>query len=122
MAATENLMAAGLPANIAKTLGLEAPVTGLTATGSTQGGALSLTSNFSIFSTVAANTGCVISTDKNSGVYNGGVSALTVYPGTAAQGFNFAGLSAGTGISVPANKGATFFPARGSTILAIISA
>lgn len=122
MAAVENLMGNGMPASLAKQIGLEVPVTGLTATGTTQGGALALTSNFSVFSTVGANSGCLISTDKNSFVYNGGVSALTVYPGSAAQGFNFAGLSAGTGISVPANKGAFFMPARGSTIAAVISA
>lgn len=122
MAAAENLMAGGIPASVAKQIGLEIPVTGLTATGTTQAGALALTSNFSVFSTVGASSGCIISTDKDSYVYNGGANSLTVYPGTAAQGFNFAGLSAGTGISVPANKGAYFIPARGSTIAAIVSA
>lgn len=122
MAAVENLMGNGMVSSLAKQIGLEIPVTGLTATGSTQGGALALTSNFSVFSTVSASTGCIVSIDKNSFVYNGGASTLTVYPGTAAQGFAFAGLSAGTGISVPANKGAFFMPARGGTIAAIVSA
>lgn len=122
MAAVENLMAEGMPAPLAKQIGLEAPVGALVATGTTQAGALALTSTFSVFATVAANSGCQCSIDKNSFVYNGGANPLTVYPGAAAQGFNFAGLAAGTGISVPANKGAFFMPARGSGIAAIISA
>lgn len=122
MAAVENLMAEGLPASLAKQIGLEAPVTGLTATGTTQGGALALTSTFSVFGTVGASSGCQCSIDKNSFIYNGGVSALTVYPGAASAGFNFAGLAAGTGISVPANKGAFFMPSRGGAIAALISA
>jgi hypothetical protein len=122
MAAVENLMGNGMAASLAKQLGLEVPATGLTATGTTQAGALVLNSNYATFTTVAANSGCIISTDKDSYVYNGGVSALTVYPGTAAQGFNFAGLAAGTGISVPANKGAYFIPARGGSIATIVSA
>lgn len=122
MASVENLMAEGLPAPLAKQIGLEVPVTGLTASGTTQGGALALTSTFSVFSTVGSGAGCICSTDKDSFIYNGGSNALTVYPGTAAQGFGFAGLSAGTGISVPVNKGAYFMPSRGSTIAALISA
>jgi hypothetical protein len=122
MAAAENLMAGGIPPSVAKQIGLETPQTGLTATGTTQGTALTLNSNYATFTTVAANSGCIISTDKDSYVYNGGLNALTVYPGTAAQGFNFAGLAAGTGISVPANKGAYFVPARSGSIATIISA
>lgn len=122
MAAAENLMAGGIPASIAKEIGLEIPVTGLTATGTTQAGALALTSNFSVFSTVLASSGCQCSIDKDSYIYNGGANPLTVYPGTAAQGFAFAGLAAGTGISVPANKGILTIPARGGTIAAIVSA
>lgn len=119
MTATEDLMSGGMQASNAKRLGLEVPVTGLTATGTTQGTALALTSNFSVFSTVGASSGCIIGGDKNTVVYNGGANTLTVYPPV---GFNFAGLSANTGISVPANKGALFLPARGSAIAAIISA
>jgi hypothetical protein len=119
MAAAEDLMSAGLPAGLAKRIGLEVPITGLVATGATQGTALVLASNFSIFGTVAANTGCIVSGDKDSVVYNGGASPLTVYP---PLGFNFSGLAANVGIAVPANKGALFIPARNSTIAAIISA
>ena len=112
-------MAGGIPATVAKQIGLEIPSTGLTATGSTQGGALALTSNYATFTTVAANTGCLISGDKDSYVYNGGANTLTVYPPV---GLNFAGLSANTGISVPANKGALFIPSRNGSIATIVSA
>lgn len=122
MASAENLMAEGTPASVAKQIGMETPVTGLTAAGTTQAGALALTSNCSIFSTVGSGAGCMCSTTQNGFIYNGGSNALTVYPGTVAQGFNFAGLSAGTGISVPANKGIFTIPARGGTIGAIVSA
>jgi hypothetical protein len=119
MAAVENLMAGGIPASVAKQIGLEAPATGLTATGTTQGGALTLNSNYATFTTVAANSGCICSGDKDSYIYNSGVNALTVYP---PSGLNFAGLAANTGISVPANKGAYFIPSRSGSIATIVSA
>lgn len=119
MAAVEDLMAEGMASNIAKQLGLEVPATALVATGSNLAGALALTSTFSIFGTVSSSTGCLAPT-KNSFIYNGGASALTVYPPTSAWSIN--GLSAGTGISVPANKGVFLMPARGLNMAAIISA
>lgn len=118
MASAEDLMSNGLPASLAKKIGLEVPVTGLVATGSTQAGALALASNFSIFATVAANTGCIVSADKDSFIFNGGVSALSVYPPVGA-GFNFNGGAANAAFSIPAGKGGWFAPARGSTIAAM---
>lgn len=118
MAAVEDLMAEGMAANIAKQLGLEAAITGLTATGSTQAGALALTSTFSIFGTVSSSTGCVAPT-KNSFIYNGGASALSVYP---PLGWNINGTTVNTAISVPANKGVFIMPARGLTMAALVSA
>jgi NO-binding membrane sensor protein with MHYT domain len=119
MALNTELMACGMQAEGAKKLGYDTPATGLTATGSTQGSALALTSTCSIFSTVSASTGAVLSSaSKPAVVYNGGASTLTVYPpGT----FNFLGLSASVGISVPANKSALFIPV-GTQIVANISA
>lgn len=119
MAAAEDLMSRGLPAGLAKQIGLEIPVTGLTATGSTQGTALALTSNFSIFGTVAASTGCVVSGDKDSFIYNGGAQTLSVYPPV---GFSINGTTVNTAFSVPAGKGSYFIPARGSAIAALVSA
>ena len=118
MAAVEDLMAEGMAANIAKQLGLEAAVTGLTATGSTQVDALALTSTFSIFGTVAASTGCVAGT-KNSVIVNGGVSALSVYP---PLGWAINGGTINAAISVPAGKSIMIIPARGLNMAAIVSA
>jgi hypothetical protein len=119
MAAVEDLMAEGMAASIAKQLGLEVPISGLTATGSTLAGALALTSTFSIIGTVSGSTG-VIAVSKDSFIYNAGANTLTVYPPTSAWSIN--GLSAGTGISVPANKGVILMNARGLNLAAIISA
>lgn len=119
MAAVEDLMAEGMAASLAKQIGLEVPVTGLTATGSTLAGALALTSTFSSIGTVAASTG-VLALTKNSFIYNAGANTLTVYPPNASWAIN--GLSAGTGISVPANKGVFLQTARGLNLAAIISA
>lgn len=119
MAAVEDLMAEGFPANIAKLIGLEAPVTGLTATGANQAGALALTSTFSIFGTVAASTGVVCSGNKNSIIVNGGANALSVYPPLGAA---INGAAANAALSVPAGKAVLLFPARGLAIGAIVSA
>lgn len=119
MAAAEDLMANGMPASLAKRIGLEIPVTGLIATGANQAGALGLTSSFSIFGTVAANTGCICSGDKDSVIVNGGANALSVYP---PSGFAINGAAANAAISVPAGKSILTIPARGSAIAAIVSA
>ena len=116
MAAVENLMAGGIPASVAKQIGLEAPATGLTATGTTQATALALVSNFAIFSTVAANSGCLVSGDKDSVIVNGGVNPLTVYPPV---GMNFNGGTTNAGFTVTNGKTGLFLPARNSTIAAL---
>lgn len=57
---------------------------GLTATGTTQADAYSLTAATNAFTTVASGTGAVLSSDATGGdsqlVYNGGANALKVYP------------------------------------------
>jgi hypothetical protein len=118
MASTENLMAGGIQASVAKQIGLEVPVTGLTATGSTQAGALALTSNCSIFATVGASTGCLVSADKDSFIFNGGSNTLSVYPPIGA-GFNFNGGTVNAAFSISAGKGGYFVPSRGSIIAAM---
>ena len=121
MALATELMAQGLPAGPAGAIGQDTPATGLTATGTTQGTALALTSSFSIFSTVASSSGAILPLAGNQNdfvVYNGGSNTLTVYP---AVGQQINGLTANTGVSVPANKGAVFF-AAGTQWIANISA
>lgn len=125
MASVESLMASGMAASLAKQIGLEVPAVALTAAGSTQAGALVLTSTCSILSTVAGSTGVVCVSDKDSFIYNGGANTLSVYPpGTS----NINGGTASAAISVPANKGVFLIPTRsaasvtGLTIMAIVSA
>ena len=98
----------------------------LTATGSTQGTALALPSDFSVFKTVAASTGAILpasSTQVNpTDVYfvvNHGANALTVYPPT---GGNVANGSTNAGFSVSANKMATFVSLGGGAWAASVSA
>ena len=61
----------------------------LTATGSTQGDALSLPSGFCMFTTVASGTGAVLPADAPVGslweVWNAGANDLLVYPFSGAQ-------------------------------------
>lgn len=75
-------------------------VTGLTATGSTQGTALPLPADVCYFTTVAGSTGCILP-PCNSGdcgsIFNGGGSALTVYPPVGAA---INKLAANTGYSL----------------------
>ncbi len=118
MTLKSELMAAGIPANAAGLLAQDAAATGLTATGSTQGGALTLTSNASIFGTVAASTGAILGSDGEFFVYNGGANALTVYPPV---GGNINGGTTNAGFSVAAAK-AAHFVANGLTWFAMVSA
>jgi hypothetical protein len=110
MASVAELMATGMPAGQANCIGQDAPLSALTATGNSQATALPLLSSFSIFSTVAASTGAVLPPAGGQGdyfIYNGGANALTVYP-SLGQSIN--GLALNTGVSIPINKGGTFFP------------
>src|SRR5690242_6265675 len=78
----QRLVVAGLSAATAKAI-QGTVASGLTATGSTQAGALALGADFNDFSTVASGTGALLP-PMNPGdevfVYNGGANALSVYP------------------------------------------
>lgn len=85
---------------------------GLTAAGTNQGTALSLTASLNTVTTVAANTGVVLYSAQVNGppqvVYNGGANTLNVYPPT---GGNINQLAANTPIILPINTAATFWRA-----------
>lgn len=106
-----NLMGAGCAALQARA-SMGFPSTGLTATGSTQGTALALPSDFNVFTTVAASTGAVLPasgfqyqvTDTVIAV-NHGASSLTVYPPT---GGKIGTASVNAGLAVPSGKTAWF--------------
>jgi hypothetical protein len=111
------LMASGMAAQLAKKVGLEAASTGLTATGTTQAGALSLVSSFAIFSTVGSGAGAILGA-FDAFVYNGGSNALSLYPPV---GGNINGGTTNAAISIPASKGAIAFQ-NGTTFGVIVSA
>lgn len=102
-----NLMGSGCPALQAQaSVGLVK--TGLVATGNSQGTALSLPSDFNVFSTTAASTGAILpATGVNVQlgdsyiVVNHGANALSVYPPV---GGTIGTTSANTALSVPAGK------------------
>lgn len=94
----------------------------LTATGSTQGTALQLPSDFAVFTTVAASTGAILpnatATDWYT-VVNHGANALLVYPPT---GGTISTLAVNTGFSVPAGKTAQFQAISAINFAASVSA
>jgi hypothetical protein len=87
MSLQARLVTAGISAPAAQAIqGTVAP--GLTATGTTQAGALPLGADCCNFTTVPAGSGAILPT-MNPGdqisVYNGGANALLVYPPVGAQ-------------------------------------
>ncbi len=112
MPTQSNLMGSGCPPLQAQaSVGLVKG--GLTATGSTQGTALALPSDFNVFTTVAASTGGILPTTgvqlqipDQIIVVNHGANALTIYPPT---GGTIGTNSANTGVSVPAGKMGFFY-------------
>jgi hypothetical protein len=111
----------GLPGQNRTLLGVDAYVSGLTATGSAQGDALTLTGTFVNFTTVASGTGAILPSASNAGpvlIANNGANALLVYP--ASGEFINAGSANGS-FSVTNAKTALFFPA-GNRWFAILSA
>jgi hypothetical protein len=111
-------MARGMAAGAAGLVGQDPAATTLTATGSTQGGALALASNFAIFGTVAGSTGAILGERGIYIIVNGGGSPLTVYPQV---GGNINGGTLNAGFSVTNGKSAIFI-SNGLTWGAILSA
>lgn len=108
MASQNELMAAGLPAGVAKLIG-QVTTTALSGAGTTQGTATAITGN-SAFSTVASLSGAVLPSATGSAVitvYNGGANTLTIYP---AVGESFYGQSANAGVPCVVGKTVTFTP------------
>jgi len=98
----------------------------LTATGSTQGTALALPSDFNVFTTVAASTGAILPVTGpqcNQAdtfiVVNHGANALLVYPPT---GGKIANGSTNAGLSVGSNKTAWFLSLGSGNFAASVSA
>lgn len=103
---------------------------GLTATGTTQAGALAMAANFCQFTTVAAGSGAMlpavagvpmlgVAAGDSIEVFNQGAGALAVYP---PLGSTINGLAANASVSVPINKGARFIMLTPTAWGAIVSA
>lgn len=108
-----NLLGSGNSALTAQaSLGIINASSALTATGTTQATALALPSDWNLFTTVAASTGCILPANGSNVnmtdvyiVMNHGANTLSVYPPT---GGKIANGSANAAFSVAANKMATF--------------
>lgn len=111
MPTKQNLMGAGCPAlQAVASMGFVSNA--LTATGSTQGTALALPTDFNVFTTVAASTGGLLpaagvnyQVADTIIVVNHGANALTIYPQVGGK-IGVAAVNAG--LSVPSGKMAWF--------------
>lgn len=128
MPTQSNLMGSGCPALQAQaSVGLlTTNSNNLTATGSTQGTALLLPSDFNVFTTVAASTGAILpATGPQCNladtfiVVNHGANALSVYP---PSGGKIANGSTNAALSVGANKTAWFLSLGNGNFAASVSA
>jgi hypothetical protein len=121
MTTVKNLMGAGNSGLSAQaSVGLLA--NSLTATGNSQGTALALGSDFNVFTTVAASTGCILPTGSAADWYtvvNHGSNTLSVYPPV---GGKIANGSTNAAFSVGANKTAQFQCIDGLNYAASLSA
>lgn len=103
-----NIIGSGIPAGAANYIvgGVSA---GLTATGSGQSDALTITTSNNQYTTVAASTGAILPSFAQPGdvirVYNNGANTLSVYPPTGGAINNG---STNAAFSVAANKSAQF--------------
>lgn len=122
MARDRELTGLGIPPLVAKMLGSTAPVTGLSGAGTSQSDGTALTSNFSVFSTVASSSGAVLPAAGAQGPYmvvNDGANALLVYPSTGQKINN--GTATSGSFSVTNAKSAIFIPVENQWF-AILSA
>lgn len=97
MALKSELMATGMPAAQAREIGFD-PVTTYSAAGTTQATATSLSANFANVTTVAANSGVIITGRGMQFILNSGANVLTVYPPVGAK-FNAGATNAGVQVA-----------------------
>jgi len=101
------LVQAGIFGNTAAAI-LGDVATGVSAAGTTQATATSLTSNVNVIGTAAASSGVVLPASEAGDVievYNQGANSLSVYP---LSGENINALSANAAFAVAAGKAASF--------------
>lgn len=117
MALKSELMAAGMPASLAKRIGFD-PAANFAAAGSSQTTATTLTANHAI---VNSGSGGVIMGDVEQMFYiqNGLGGNLTVYPPV---GCTFTGQNQNAGLTVPTTKSLWIEPAGAGSITWSVSA
>ena len=95
----------------------------LTATGTVQGDALAITSSVNLFTTVAAGTGARLSSSMAPGdtqlLFNGGASALKVYPDSGSQ---INSLAANAAMSLSTNTACEFTRVTTTSWIGMLSA
>jgi hypothetical protein len=116
MTTIQKLMGSGVPATQAQSTVAGVPLTAQTAAGTTQGNAYAVTSDFVVFSTVAASSGARLPAQNGASltalagdvyvIVNYGANALSVYPPV---GGNISNAGVNTAVSIPANKTGDFY-------------
>lgn len=104
MGFAKNIMGAGVAAAAAAADTISSVATALTATGTTQATALSITADVNFVSTVGASSGVIVYNgvigDSTFIMNDAGANALTVYPPV---GGKFNNLATNAGFSLPVN-------------------
>lgn len=121
MALANQTMGAGFSAIQAGVLGGTVK-TGITAAGTTQGGATSLTAGINMIGTAAASTGVVCPLTMpgdDMWIYNGGANAVSVYPPSGAK---FNSLSTNAAFSLGTNTNCVVKCVSATQWLVIMSA
>lgn len=108
-----------LISNVVKRIAGSSVATALTATGTTQETAYSMTSTLNVFTTVASNTGAVLTSGPYQIVFNGGANPLKVYPPTGSKINN---LPANTFTFLATNTACIFWYVSSTQWVGVLSA
>lgn len=123
MGFAKNIMGAGIPAAAAAADTVSSVATALTAAGTTQATALSITADVNFVSTVPAGGGVIVYNgmigDSCFVMNDGDADALTVYPPV---GSKFNNLATNTGFSLPMNTPVWVVKITATRWFAILSA
>lgn len=92
---------------------------GLTAAGTNQATAYSMTASVNVFSTVAAGTGAVLTMGPVQTVFNGGANELRVYPPSSAKINN---LATNAAMLLAVNTACSFFYSSATQWVGVLSA
>ena len=108
-----------LISNAVKRIAASGVAAALTALGSVQGDAYSMTASVNQFTTVAAGTGAILTAGPSQTVYNGGANTLKVYPNSGAKINN---LATNAFIILAMNTACTFWYVSSTQWVGVLSA